>query len=556
MSWQDDLDELRIRWRRTDWHGPFPVGEMVRRAAERHPDTLYHWDSAEGTRQESLHDIYIASLCIARALRSMGLNDTDVVASQLPNSFDATVTICGVLTAGLTLLPMAPGMGAADQRLALIDSGARVLITPARWRDRPLSTRVGEALDGLDITTFTVGGDADLPGVESWAALHARGAEGTLPEVDADQRALLLYTSGSTAAPKAVQHSHNSILVAARGTTVGDMKYRPDFRFFVPSPVSHMAGIMYTLRALVMGAPMVTVDQWSAERAFSLCQQHHPVRMAASTFFYLSLFDYEASTGLSGRWPLTFNTGGATVPPSLIERADAQGRTGWRSYGSSEIPVVTAGTPDDALHTRSQTDGRTNMGAELMIVDDDGAPVPNGQSGEVLTRGPQMFIGYVDEVATRDALAPDGWFRTGDLGRIDHAGYLTIVGRKKDIVIRGGENISTHEVEDILVTHPLVLEAACLAVPDPVYGERMCAIIRPRSSGDAVTLADVQRLFKDGGISIRKTPELVAIYTGEWPRTSYGKVVKPDLLERVIDAGLLVRENGAVREAKSDEGLR
>jgi len=172
-------------------------------------------------------------------------------------------------------------------------------------------------------------------------------------------------------------------------------------------------------------------------------------------------------------------------------------------------------------------------------------------TGEVLTRGPQMFIGYTDEAVTAAAVAPGGWFRTGDLGRIDHAGYLTIVGRKKDIVIRGGENISTKEVEDVLVTHPLILEAACLSVPDPIYGERMCAVIRPRSSGAVVTLADVRQFFKDGGISVRKTPELVAIYAQEWPRTSYGKVMKPDLLELVIDAGLLVREDGAVRAAGS-----
>jgi acyl-CoA synthetase (AMP-forming)/AMP-acid ligase II len=549
VTWRDDLEELRAGWRRNGWHGSEPVGEMIRRAAQRYPGTRYSWDSDAGVREETLHDIYVAGLRLARALRSAGLTELDVVASQLPNSYEATVTICGVLTAGLTLLPMAPGLGPADQRRALAESGARVLVTSASWRGKPASDRLKGVVDGLDIDTYTVGTSPGPGPFKDWGSLSATGTDVKLPQVDADQRALLLYTSGSTATPKAVQHSHNSILVAARGTTIGDMKYRPDYPFFVPSPVSHMAGIMYTLRTLVWAAPMVTVDRWSAERALSLCQRYQPSRMAASTFFFLSLFDYEASIGIAGKWPLTFNTGGATVPPSLIERSNAQGRCGWRSYGSSETPVVTAGNPDEPLHARSHTDGRTNMGAELMIVDDDGRELPGGATGEVLTRGPQMFMGYTDEAMTAEAMAPGGWFRTGDLGRIDHAGYLTIVGRKKDIVIRGGENISTKEVEDVLVTHPLILEAACMSVPDAVYGERMCAVIRPRSSGAVVTLADVRRHFKDSGISIRKTPELVVIYTGEWPRTSYGKVIKPDLLELVIQAGLLVREDGAVRAA-------
>jgi acyl-CoA synthetase (AMP-forming)/AMP-acid ligase II len=157
-----------------------------------------------------------------------------------------------------------------------------------------------------------------------------------------------------------------------------------------------------------------------------------------------------------------------------------------------------------------------------------------------------MFTGYVDAAATAEAIAPGGWFRTGDLGRIDHAGYLTIVGRKKDIVIRGGENISTKEVEDILVTHPDVLEAACLAVPDPTYGERMCAVVRLRSSGSDVSLEAVRAFFRDNNVSARKTPEFVVVFAEDWPRTNYGKVVKADLLERLIAAGLLERVGDAV----------
>ncbi len=372
-------------------------------------------------------------------------------------------------------------------------------------------------------------------------------SRGELAIVDSSSRAMLLYTSGSTAAPKAVQHSHNSLLVAARGTTIADLKYRPDFKYFIPSPVSHLAGVMFTLRPLVTAAPMLTVDTWSAERAFELCEEYQPDRMNASTFFFLSLFDCEAGLGKVGGWPKSFNTGGATVPPSLIENSDAQGRHGWRSYGSSEVPASNAGNPDEPLYRRSYTDGRTQMGSEIKIVDDDGKGVPTGEVGEVFSRGPQMFIGYVNEETNVDAFAPDGWFRTGDLGRLDYGGYLTIVGRKKDIVIRGGENLSTKEVEDVLVEHPAVLEASCLPVPDAIYGERMCAVVRLRSDGVTIDLEEVRRFFKERGVSTRKTPELLAVYMEEWPRTTYGKVMKPDLLAKVLEHGVLVLEDGSVR---------
>jgi acyl-CoA synthetase (AMP-forming)/AMP-acid ligase II len=367
--------------------------------------------------------------------------------------------------------------------------------------------------------------------------------------VDADSRAVLLFTSGSTAAPKAVHHSHNSLLVASRGTTISDLRYQPDFKYFIPSPVSHMAGVMFTLRPMITAAPMLTIDTWSAERGFELCEQYQPDRMNASTFFFLSLFDYELGKGIVGSWPKSFNTGGATVPPSLITNADAQGRRGWRSYGSSEIPASNAGNPLEPVYKRSLTDGRTQMGSEIKIVDDDEVGLQIGEVGEVFVRGPQMFVGYADEEMNQAAFAPGGWFRTGDLGRLDHGGYLTIVGRKKEIVIRGGENISTREVEDVLAQHPMILEVSCLPVPDAIYGERVCAVVRVKSDSAQITIDEVRRFFKEQGVSVRKTPEVLAVFMEEWPRTTYGKAIKSDLLLALLERGVLVNVDGTVRAA-------
>lgn len=547
MTWRDDRAVLEAEWKRQGWHGQASIGEMIRRAAVAHPETRYHWDTPTGLKSESLGVVYAESVKLARSLRARGLTNNEVVASQLPNSLEATITICGVLIAGLTLLPMAGGTGPADQRRALENSGARLLVVPGMWKGKSVAERFEGVLDGLDTTCVAVVPDGMSPGVIDWKELCENTSQDDLPDVASGSRAMLLYTSGSTAAPKAVQHSHNSLLVAARGTTIQDLKYRPDFKYFIPSPVSHLAGVMFTLRPLVTAAPMLTVDSWSPKRAFELCEEYQPDRMNASTFFFLSLFDYEAGIGAVGGWPKSFNTGGATVPPSLIETADAQDRHGWRSYGSSEVPASNAGNPDEPLYRRSYTDGRIQMGSEIMIVDDDDKGVPIGDVGEVFSRGPQMLMSYMDEEANEAAFAPGGWFRTGDLGRLDHGGYLTIVGRKKDIVIRGGENLSTREVEDTLVDHPAILEAACLPVPDAIYGERMCAVVRLRSDGASIDLAEVRRYFKERGVSTRKTPEVLAVYTSEWPRTTYGKVIKPDLLAKLLEDGVLILVDGSVK---------
>ena len=171
---------------------------------------------------------------------------------------------------------------------------------------------------------------------------------------------------------------------------------------------------------------------------------------------------------------------GRPVPPSLIRRADAAGITAYRSYGSSEHPTVTTGTIADSLDNRAATDGGLLAGNEVRLVDADGRDVPAGHDGEILTRGPELFTGYTDPALNAAAFLPGRWFRTGDVGRLDADGYLTVTDRLKDIIIRGGENISSKEVEDLLVTHPAVADVAVIASPDPVMGERVCAVIVTR----------------------------------------------------------------------------
>jgi non-ribosomal peptide synthetase component E (peptide arylation enzyme) len=210
------------------------------------------------------------------------------------------------------------------------------------------------------------------------------------------------------------------------------------------------------------------------------------------------------------------------------------GWTAFRSYGCTEHPSITMGTLDDPLDKRAYTDGRPMLDVEMRLVDDDGTPVPDGEEGEVVSRGPDQFLGYMDPDMDADAFDAEGWFHTGDIGRVDPDGYLAITDRKKDIIIRGGENISAREVEEVLATHPKVQEAAVTPAADPKYGERVCAFVVP-ASGQDLTLDEVLAHFQEKGVAKQKTPERLEVVS-ELPRTLAGKVQKY-LLRRRIEAG-------------------
>ena len=268
----------------------------------------------------------------------------------------------------------------------------------------------------------------------------------------------------------------------------------------------------------------------SLELAQSIAEQH--VARSKGTPFHLNqVIDGAERAGLDMSSLRTWTIGGTSVPASLIRRAMKVGIIACRSYGSSEHPTISRNTPDDPEEKRIGTDGKLQPGVHVRFVDEEGLDVPAGSEGEILSLGPQLFAGYTDDILNRDAFTPDGWFRTGDVGRLDAEGYLSITDRKKDIIIRGGENISAKEVEDALTSHPAVVEAAVVPFADAQLGERVCAyvILRPgRSFGQADALAHIISL----GLAKQKSPEKVVVLN-EFPRTSVGKIKKKELKDRL-----------------------
>ncbi|MBN8843770.1 MAG: AMP-binding protein, partial [Sphingomonadales bacterium] len=344
------------------------------------------------------------------------------------------------------------------------------------------------------------------------------------PSVGADDPAFMVYTSGTTANPKGVLHSANTLL-AEVWQSYPD--HDPDSRVMSPYPAGHVAGALGVLAHAAGARRTILFETFDAEAAARYVGAERISHTAGTPFHYLALLDAADALGCDMGSLRACGTGGATVPESLVARAEAAGIHMFRRYGMSEHPTVTQGADGDPLHDRMTTDGRLRPGVEVRIVDEQGNDVETGQEGEVVTRGPDMFLGYSDPAIDAAAWLPGCWFLSGDIGRLDEAGLLAITDRKKDIIIRGGENISSREVEELLLRIPGVREAAAVGYPDERLGERICAYLIVDAGLD-LDLAAIDAAFRRFGAARQKTPERVVL-AQDLPRTPAGKIKKAEL---------------------------
>jgi cyclohexanecarboxylate-CoA ligase len=462
---------------------------------------------------------------VAGALQARGIGRGDVVAVQLPGSYAGAVVQVAVGLCGAVLLPVVMIYGPREMDFVLRSSAASAVFLAREHRGRPQADAVLSGLSPLPGLKFAVVVEDDAPGhgAVGYAELFRQpGGAYRRPRADPGDRAVLMYTSGTTADPKGVQHSHRTLL--AEATSRVYTLNGPRARHLGLFPPGHMAGLLSLLRILLLGTPTAIMQAWDAALAATLIDRHAVTSCGGAPVQLSGLLDQQAAGTATLGTLRECLTGAAPVPPSLIERAEAAGITAFRSYGSSEHPTVSAGTIADPLSRRSRTDGRLLAGNQVRLVDTDGRDVPTGQDGEILTRGPELFTGYTDPALNAAAFLPGGWFRTGDVGRIDADGYLTVTDRLKDIIIRGGENISAKEVEDLLVTHPAVADVAVIPVPDPALGERVCAVVVSRP-GCTFDVEQAREHFAAAGAARQKTPEVIVL-VDELPRTPSGKVRK------------------------------
>lgn len=521
-----DRSKLIEGWHATGAYGNMNLAAAMDIGAERFGscETIFYSDTRPD--RASLSQLHARSLRLAGALYEMGVRQGDVVALQMPNWIENILAYQAAMQLGAVILPIVHIYGRKEVNFILRSSGAKVLIMPDRWRNTDYIDRLSR-LDLANVEHVIIIGQAVSPNTISWQDFEARGTD-RFPRSTAssDDPCLLVYTSGTTRDPKGVVHSHNSLIAANNMyTELGRMTEHTVT--LGAGPAGHIGGVLNVFKLFLTGSSTIMMDSWNPVAAAELVAKYSVDQCNGTPYFLSTLLDAAEQTGGHVSTLTRYMVGGASVPSALIERANAMRLMACRSYGSTEVCTATASHIGDPLEKRAYTDGRATPGCRIGIIGENGAVLPPGAEGEVAILTPQMFLGYTDPALNAESFTDDGWFLSGDIGKLDERGFLTITDRKKDIIIRGGENISSKEVEDVLATHPAVFESAVTAMPDPVMGEKVCAFIMLRPS-QQITLDDVKQHFVTSGIAKPKTPERV-ILVEEFPRTAAGKVKKFEL---------------------------
>jgi non-ribosomal peptide synthetase component E (peptide arylation enzyme) len=514
---------------RGDWAGK-TLADFAFALADADPDFIqFIADEQQMTRARLIADAEALSVSLA----DLGLVAGDVVSFQTPNWIEAAVINLAAALSGFVINPIVPIYRDAEVGMMLADCRAKAFIVAASFRNYDYAAMAERLKPNLpDLKHIIL-----LRGASSlnYDALveSGRGRRFTRPQVDAGAVKMLLYTSGTTGSPKGVLHNHNTLTRVLQqsaqhwGLNTGDA-------MIMPSPVTHVSGYANGLEMpFIAGSRTILMEAWNATEALALMEKHAVVGTVAATPFLTELAEAAKAAGTRIPSLRFFACGGAAVPPEVIPAANRafENCCAFRVFGSSEVPLVTLGYPArDDEHLAATTDGAI-VDYRVRIVDDEERDVPAGQEGEILARGPAMFMGYADEQQTRDAITADGYFRTGDIGCITPEGGILITGRKKDLIIRGGENIGAKEIEDVLHTHPSVQEATVVAMPHERMGEGVCAYVILNGDADAVILA---AHVQASGLAKQKIPERFEFVT-DFPRTASGKIRK-DVLRAEIKA--------------------
>ena len=521
-------------YRAAGYWGDDTIPALIAGSADAAPDHLAVRDN-QG-KAYTYGELMRKSARLAGFLQAQGLLKGDIVTVCMPNWADTVIAFLAILRAGCVVNPVPVNYGRADLAHAIGKCQSRALILPDRFRN----TDFRNELTGIDPQllsgcTIIMHGGTPPDNVTAWdGALKSDPVTADVP-VLADDPAAVLLTSGTESKSKGAVHSHNTILFGERSMATALGAGSQDVTFMA-SPISHTTGFMHgVVLTLITGGTLSLLDVFSGHEAAAQMEADGCTWTMGATPFLAEISAALAATEQSLPSLRYFLCGGAPIPEVLVRRATDLGIRVLSIYGSTESPPHTMVQPADPVKNAWVSDGRPFPGIEVRIVDGNGQECPTGTTGEEYSRGPNTFLGYLgDPELTRKALDGDGWVHSGDLARMLPDGSLRITGRLKEIIIRGGQNISAREVEDRLMEHSSVLRAAMVGVPHPRLGETGAAVIVLRPGAARPDLTELIRFLIDKGISKFKLPEHLHIWT-DLPTNPTGKIQKFIIREKLAD---------------------
>ncbi|EFY2669888.1 cyclohexanecarboxylate-CoA ligase [Shigella flexneri] len=528
-------EQRRAAYRQQGLWGDASLADYWQQTARAMPDKIAVVDNHGASYTYSALDH--AASCLANWMLAKGIESGDRIAFQLPGWCEFTVIYLACLKIGAVSVPLLPSWREAELVWVLNKCQAKMFFAPTLFKQTRPVDLILPLQNQLPQLQQIVGVDKLAPATSS-LSLSQIIADNipltTAITTHGDELAAVLFTSGTEGLPKGVMLTHNNILASERAYCARLNLTWLDV-FMMPAPLGHATGFLHGVTApFLIGARSVLLDIFTPDACLALLEQQRCTCMLGATPFVYDLLNLleKQSADLSAL--RFFLCGGTTIPKKVARECQQRSIKLLSVYGSTESSPHAVVNLDNSLSRFMHTDGYAAAGVEIKVVDDARKTLPPGCEGEEASRGPNVFMGYFDEPElTARALDEEGWYYSGDLCRMDEAGYIKITGRKKDIIVRGGENISSREVEDILLQHPKIHDACVVAMPDERLGERSCAYVVLKAPHHSLSLEEMAAFFSRKRVAKYKYPEHIVVIE-KLPRTASDKIQKFLLRKDII----------------------
>ena len=520
-------EQRRAAYRQQGLWGDASLADYWQQTARAMPDKIAVVDNHGASYTYSALDH--AASCLANWMLAKGIESGDRIAFQLPGWCEFTVIYLACLKIGAVSVPLLPSWREAELVWVLNKCQAKMFFAPTLFKQTRPVDLILPLQNQLPQLQQIVGVDKLAPATSS-LSLSQIIADNipltTAITTHGDELAAVLFTSGTEGLPKGVMLTHNNILASERAYCARLNLTWQDV-FMMPAPLGHATGFLHGVTApFLIGARSVLLDIFTPDACLALLEQQRCTCMLGATPFVYDLLNLLEKQPADLSALRFFLCGGTTIPKKVARECQQRGIKLLSVYGSTESSPHAVVNLDDPLSRFMHTDGYAAAGVEIKVVDDARKTLPPGCEGEEASRGPNVFMGYFDEPElTARALDEEGWYYSGDLCCMDEAGYINRTGRKKDIIVRGGENISSREVEDILLQHPKIHDACVVAMPDERLGERSCAYVVLKAPHHSLSLEEVVAFFSRKRVAKYKYPEHIVVIE-KLPRTASGKIQK------------------------------